>query len=105
MRAQMLTATGRPLAEAELPAPRPGPQQVLIEVRACAVCRTDLHILDGELPHPKLPLVPGHEVIGVVCARGAGTERFSIGQRVGLPWMGWTCGACDQCRGGSENLC
>ncbi len=105
MRAQVLTAAGRPLTAAELPAPRPGSQQVLIAVRACAVCRTDLHVVDGELPNPKLPLVPGHEIIGTVVERGELVDRFAIGDRVGLPWLGWTCGVCEYCRSGRENLC
>ena len=105
MRAQVLTAAGRPLAAAELPAPRPGPQQVLIAVRACAVCRTDLHIVDGELPDPKLPLVPGHEIIGTVVEKGESVDRFAVGDRVGVPWLGWTCGVCEYCRSGRENLC
>jgi len=78
---------------------------VLIQVRACAVCRTDLHVVDGELPHPKLPLVPGHEIVGRVAAVGARVVRFKPGDRVGVPWLGWTCGACDYCRAGRENLC
>jgi propanol-preferring alcohol dehydrogenase len=105
MRAQVLTAAHRPLAAAELPAPRPGPQQVLIAVRACAVCRTDLHVVDGELPNPKLPLVPGHEIIGNVVEKGESVDRFRVGDRVGVPWLGWTCGVCEYCRGGRENLC
>ena len=105
MRAQVLTAIGRPLTAAELPAPRPGPHQVLIEVRACAVCRTDLHVVDGELPDPKLPLVPGHEIIGTIVERGESVERFNMGDRVGVPWLGWTCGVCEYCRSGRENLC
>jgi propanol-preferring alcohol dehydrogenase len=105
MRAQVLTAAGRPLVAAELPAPHPGPRQVLIAVRACAVCRTDLHVVDGELADPKLPLVPGHEIIGTVIEKGKGAERFSIGDRVGVPWLGWTCGVCEYCRRGQENLC
>src|ERR1700746_3018102 len=105
MRAQVLTAAGRPLAAAELPAPRPGPQQLLIAVRACAVCRTDLHVVDGELPDPKLPLVPGHEIIGTVVETGESVDRFAIGDRVGVPWLGWTCGVCEYCRSGRENLC
>jgi propanol-preferring alcohol dehydrogenase len=105
MRAQVLTAAGRLLVAAELPAPRPGPQQVLIEVRACAVCRTDLHVVDGELPNPKLPLVPGHEIIGTVVEMGASVDRFAAGDRVGVPWLGWTCGVCGHCRSGRENLC
>jgi propanol-preferring alcohol dehydrogenase len=105
MHAQLLTGTGRPLVPAELPAPRPGPQQVLIEVGACAVCRTDLHVVDGELTEPKLPLVPGHEIIGTVIEKGEGADRFTVGDRVGVPWLGWTCGTCDYCRSGRENLC
>ena len=105
MRAQVLTAAHRPLAAAELPAPRPGPQQVLIAVRACAVCRTDLHVVDGELPDPKLPLVPGHEIIGTVVEKGESVDRFRVGDRVGVPWLGWTCGVCGYCRSGRENLC
>ena len=85
--------------------PRPGPQQVLIAVRACAVCRTDLHVVDGELADPKLPLVPGHEIIGSVVEKGESVDRFAIGDRVGVPWLGWTCGICEYCRKGHENLC
>ena len=105
MRAQVLTAARRPLAAAELPAPQPGPQQVLIAVRACAVCRTDLHVVDGELPDPKLPLVPGHEIIGNVVEKGELADRFRVGDRVGVPWLGWTCGVCEYCRSSRENLC
>jgi alcohol dehydrogenase, propanol-preferring len=105
MRAQVLTAARSPLAAAERPAPRPGPQQLLIAVRACAVCRTDLHVVDGELPGPKLPLVPGHEIIGIVVEKGESADRFAIGDRVGVPWLGWTCGVCEYCRSGRENLC
>ncbi len=105
MRAQVLTAAGRALVAAELPTPRPGPQQVLIALRACAVCRTDLHVVDGELSEPKLPLVPGHEIIGAVVEAGELVDRFAVGDRVGVPWLGWTCGVCDYCRSGRENLC
>ena len=105
MRAQVLTAARQKLTAAELPAPRPAPGQLLIAVKACAVCRTDLHIVDGELTEPKLPLVPGHEIVGTVIERGAETERFAIGDRVGVPWLGWTCGQCEYCRSGRENLC
>jgi alcohol dehydrogenase, propanol-preferring len=105
MRAQLLTEARRPLVTADLPEPRPGPGQVLLAVKACAVCRTDLHILDGELSHPKLPLVPGHEIVGIVVERGPDADRFSIGDRVGVPWLGWTCGVCDYCKSGRENLC
>jgi propanol-preferring alcohol dehydrogenase len=105
MRAMVLEAPGRPLRPVELPDPEPGPGQVVLEVRACGVCRTDLHIVDGELPEPKLPLVPGHQVVGVVRAAGPGAVRFRPGQRVGVPWLGWTCGTCRDCRAGRENLC
>ena len=105
MRAQLLTAPHRPLAMSELLRPRPGPGEVLIEVRACAVCRTDLHIVDGELIHPKLPLVPGHEIVGVILEKGAAVDRFTVGDRVGVPWLGWTCGICAYCRSDRENLC
>ncbi len=89
----------------DVPKPKPGPGQVLVRVRACAVCRTDLHVVDGELPHPKLPLIPGHEIIGTVEERGEGAERFAVGDRVGIPWLGWTDGECRFCRSGRENLC
>ena len=105
MRAQVLTAAKRPLTASELPAPHPGPHQVLIAVGACAVCRTDLHVVDGELPDPKLPLVPGHEIIGTVVEKGEAADRFAVGDRVGVPWLGWTCGVCEYCRSGRENLC
>src|SRR3954468_23752597 len=107
MRAQLLTAPGHELAACELPPPRPGPGQVLLQVRACAVCRTDLHVVDGELPHPKLPLVPGHQVVGHVLAGGParGGSRFEAGARVGVPWLGWTDGTCRYCRSERENLC
>ncbi|HVH75606.1 MAG TPA: zinc-dependent alcohol dehydrogenase family protein [Stellaceae bacterium] len=105
MRAQVLRKPGEPLAAAELPVPQPGPGEVRIAVGACAVCRTDLHVVDGELPDPKLPLVPGHEIVGRVVAKGPGAERFAVGDRVGVPWLGWTCGVCEFCRRGQENLC
>jgi propanol-preferring alcohol dehydrogenase len=95
----------QPLQLAELPEPTPGPGQVLLDVRACGVCRTDLHILDGDLAEPKLPLVPGHQIVGVVREAGEGVERFAPGDRVGVPWLGWTCGECRYCRAGRENLC
>ena len=93
------------LVETEMLQPQPGPGQVLLQVKACAVCRTDLHIIDGELEEPKLPLIPGHEIVGLVVAKGAGANRFEMGARVGVPWLGWTCGVCDYCRSGRENLC
>jgi propanol-preferring alcohol dehydrogenase len=101
----ILRAPRRPLVVAELEVPKPRAGQVLIEIRACAVCRTDLHVVDGELPKPKLPLVPGHEIVGVVAERGQGVERFQVGDRVGVPWLGWTCAACEYCGSGRENLC
>jgi propanol-preferring alcohol dehydrogenase len=88
-----------------LPEPKPAAGQVLIAVKACAVCRTDLHIVDGELASPKLPLVPGHEIVGTVIEKGSEVDRFQIGDRVGVPWLGWTCGACQYCTSGRENLC
>ena len=105
MEAMVLTAPGRPLQAQSLPPPRPLEGQVLVRVAACAVCRTDLHVVDGELAQPKLPLVPGHEIVGTVEALGEGVELFSVGDRVGVPWLGWTCGACTYCRSGRENLC
>src|SRR5499427_8376770 len=105
MRAQVLTAAGRPLAAAELPAPNLGPRQLLIAVEACGVCRTDLHVIDGELPDPKLPLVPGHQIVGTVSALGDGVHGFAAGDRVGVPWLGWTCQRCVYCTTGRENLC
>jgi propanol-preferring alcohol dehydrogenase len=94
-----------PLRRRDLPTPEPGPGEVRLRVRACAVCRTDLHVVDGELDSPKLPLVPGHQVVGVVEALGPGVERFAPGDRVGLPWLGGACGRCEFCRRGEENLC
>ena len=95
----------QPLQPAELLEPAPGPGQVQLAVHACGVCRTDLHILDGDLAEPKLPLVMGHQIVGTVRAAGEGAERFAPGERVGVPWLGWTCGECRYCRGGRENLC
>jgi len=94
-----------PLRLAELPDPRPAPGQVLISVSACGVCRTDLHIVDGDLERPRLPLVPGHQIAGTVAATGEGAERFAAGERVGVPWLAWTCGECRYCVSGRENLC
>lgn len=101
----VLETPGRPLRRVELDRPRPGPGQLLVRVLACGVCRTDLHIVDGELPHPKLPLVPGHEIVGIVVERGAGAVDFATGARVGIGWLGQTCGTCSYCLAGSENLC
>jgi len=105
MRAMVLEQQRQPLRPADLPEPEPGPGQVQLEVRACGVCRTDLHILDGDLAEPKLPLVTGHQIVGVVREAGEGAERFAPGDRVGVPWLGWTCGECRYCRSGRENLC
>src|SRR5690348_9176800 len=105
MRAMLLDAPSRPLRAATIPEPRPGPGQVLLQVRACAVCRTDLHVIDGELPNPKLPLVLGHEIVGRVAELGADVTRFRVGDRVGVPWLGWTDGTCRYCTSGRENLC
>jgi propanol-preferring alcohol dehydrogenase len=105
MRAMLFEEPGQPLRLVDLPVPKPGIGQILIRVRACAVCRTDLHVIDGELPNPKLPLVPGHEIVGTVEQLGQTVERFEIGDRVGVPWLGWTCGECSFCRSGRENLC
>jgi propanol-preferring alcohol dehydrogenase len=105
MRAMVLERPGEALRPAEIDDPVPGPGGVLIVVKACGVCRTDLHIVDGELTEPKLPLVPGHQIVGTVAGLGEGAERFAIGDRVGVPWLGWTCGECRYCRGGRENLC
>jgi propanol-preferring alcohol dehydrogenase len=105
MKAMVLHIQRQPLQATELPTPAPGPGEVLVQVRACAVCRTDLHVVDGELPRPKLPLVLGHEIVGVVAGKGDGIERFQPGDRVGIPWLGWTCGTCEYCRMGRENLC
>lgn len=105
MRALVLEAPGLPLVERELPDPEPAVGEVLVSVHACGVCRTDLHVVEGELPHPKLPLVPGHQIVGTVAATGAGAERFSPGERVGIPWLAWADGTCRFCTSGRENLC
>ena len=105
MRAMVLREPGRPLVAERLPVPEPGSGQVLIRVHTCGVCRTDLHIVDRELPHPKLPLIPGHEIVGTVVRAGDGVERLTSGERVGVPWLGHTCGECRYCLSGRENLC
>ena len=105
MRAMVMDAPRQPLRLVERPVPAPGPGEVLLRVRACAVCRTDLHVIDGELPDPKLPLVLGHEIVGEVEGAGEEATRFALGARVGVPWLGWTCGVCRYCRAGLENLC
>jgi propanol-preferring alcohol dehydrogenase len=105
MKAMILPEPRSFLVPAAIPDPSPGPHQLLIKVHACAVCRTDLHVIDGELPNPKLPLIPGHEIIGTVVAKGSAVERFAPGDRVGVPWLGWSCGTCAYCLSGRENLC
>jgi len=105
MRAMVLEAPKRPLRPAELPVPQPQPGQVLLRVKACGVCRTDLHVADGDLTEPKLPLVLGHEIVGEVVQTGADDCPFTLGSRVGVPWLGWTCGQCPYCCSGRENLC
>ncbi|MGH7810904.1 MAG: zinc-dependent alcohol dehydrogenase family protein [Candidatus Binatia bacterium] len=105
MRAMLLQNSPGHLHRVDLPVPAPGTGQLLIQVRACAVCRTDLHVIDGELTQPKLPLVPGHEIVGTVAELGVGVQRFKVGDRVGVPWLGWTCGECSFCHNGQENLC
>ena len=101
----VLDNPGKPLRKTAVVTPHPGPGQLLIHVHACAVCRTDLHIVDGELTQAKLPLIPGHEIVGKVAQLGDGVSQFKIGDRVGVPWLGWTCGTCSYCRNGQENLC
>jgi alcohol dehydrogenase, propanol-preferring len=101
----VLDSPGRPLRYAEVPEPEPGPEQVLLRVHACAVCRTDLHVVDGELPDPRLPLIPGHQIVGAVEEVGELVDRFAVGDRVGVPWLGYTDGVCRYCLSGRENLC
>ena len=101
----MLDEPGQALNMRCLPCPQPGPDQLLVKIAACAVCRTDLHVVDGELPKPKLPIIPGHEIVGRVVSCGTNIRNFSIGERIGIPWLGWTCGECRYCRSGHENLC
>jgi alcohol dehydrogenase, propanol-preferring len=105
MRAMVLEKPQTPLLMRELPTPAPAAGDILLEVAACGVCRTDLHVVDGELPNPKLPLIPGHEIVGQVAALGAGVAGFAVGERIGVPWLGSTCGVCPYCRAGRENLC
>jgi len=105
MQAMVLEQARRPLRQVERPIPEPQPDQILVKVSACGVCRTDLHVVDGELTDPKLPLIPGHEIVGRIAALGTGVTRFREGDRVGIPWLGWTCGDCRFCRKGQENLC
>ena len=105
MRAMVLDRPGIPLVLRERPTPAPGSGEILIEVAACGVCRTDLHVVDGELTEPKLPIVPGHEIVGRIAVLGEGVTGFTLGERVGVPWLGYTCGVCPYCRSGRENLC
>ena len=105
MKAMLLREPGTPLVYTEVPDPVPQDHQVLLRVLACGVCRTDLHVVDGELPNAKLPLIPGHEIVGEVIGKGSRVQRLSLGDRVGVPWLGWTCGVCPYCSKGQENLC
>jgi propanol-preferring alcohol dehydrogenase len=101
----ILEKPGLPLQFLEKPDPIPGPGQVLVKISACGVCRTDLHVVDGDLPEPKLPIIPGHEIVGTVAGLGEGVDQFKPGERVGIPWLGHTCGCCSYCKSGAENLC
>jgi len=105
MRAMVLQAPRTPLVMRERDNPAPAPDEILVEIAACGVCRTDLHVVDGELPDPKLPVVPGHEIVGRVFAVGSAAVGLAVGERIGVPWLGFTCGACPYCRSGQENLC
>ncbi|NKB56216.1 MAG: zinc-binding alcohol dehydrogenase family protein [Alphaproteobacteria bacterium] len=105
MRAMLFDAAHKPLRLATVARPEPAPGQVLIKVHACGVCRTDLHLVDGELPDPKTSVIPGHEIVGTIVETGASVDRFKSGQRVGVPWLGFTCGTCGYCKSGRENLC
>ncbi|HVV07087.1 MAG TPA: zinc-dependent alcohol dehydrogenase family protein [Puia sp.] len=105
MRAMVLEKPGIPLQLVTLPIPKPGPAQVLVKIIACGICRTDLHVVDGELPHPRLPLIPGHEIVGTVVRTGSGVSDIKPGDKVGIPWLGYTCGTCRYCRRQQENLC
>jgi len=105
MRAMVLERPKTALVLRELPLPEPAEGEILVAIEACGVCRTDLHVIDGELLHPKLPIVPGHEIVGRLVAIGPGVIGFTVGERVGVPWLGWTCGVCPFCRSGRENLC
>src|SRR5262245_1663071 len=96
---------GRRLDSLEMPKPAPGPSEVLVKVLSCGVCRTDLHVVDGELPDVAVPIVPGHEIVGRVAAVGRDVTEHAIGDRVGIPWLAWSCGTCEFCRAGRENLC
>lgn len=101
----LFSAVGTPLQLTKMAIPVPGPGQLLVKVHACGVCRTDLHLVDGELPNPKSPVVPGHEIVGTIVELGVGVDGFALGERIGIPWLGHTCGECRYCRAGRENLC
>jgi len=105
MNAMVLKKIGTALEWTELPERKPGPGEIRVKVAACGVCRTDLHVVDGELPNPMVPIIPGHEIVGRIDAVGAGVEGLKVGERVGIPWLGHTCGVCPYCMGGQENLC
>src|ERR1700758_896452 len=105
MRAMVLDKPTQPLQSRDVPKPKPARGQLLVRVSACAVCRTDLHVVDGELPNPKLPLIPGHEIVGEILECGTQAEHLRVGTRVGIPWLGWTCGQCEYCKTNRENLC
>ncbi|OGT56762.1 MAG: alcohol dehydrogenase [Gammaproteobacteria bacterium RIFCSPHIGHO2_12_FULL_43_28] len=105
MRAMLFAGKGKPLTLVDVPRPQPGSHQVLLKVHACGLCRTDLHIVDGELTEPKLPLIPGHQIVGTVAQFGAAVTQFNVGDRVGVPWLGGSCGHCRYCQAGKENLC
>jgi len=105
MRVMIFEKPGKDLSLREIDLPEPGAEQVLLRVHACAVCRTDLHVIDGELSDPTIPFIPGHEIVGTVATMGAAVTRFKVGDRLGVPWLGWTCGECSFCREGQENLC
>ena len=105
MHAMVLNRIGAPLEWTEIPDPQPGSGEIRIKVSACGVCRTDLHVMDGELPDPQVPIIPGHEIVGRIDSIGTGVQGLIIGQRVGIPWLGHTCGVCPYCAGGQENLC
>ncbi len=105
MRAMVLEKPGDPLKLLEKPDPVPGPGEVLVKVSACGVCRTDLHVIDGDLTEPKLPIIPGHEIVGTVSRLGEGVDHLELGQRIGIPWLGHTCECCSYCQSGAENLC
>ena len=105
MQAMVLEKQKEPLVLKELPVPQPNQDQVLIRIHACGICRTDLHVADGDLTEPKLPLILGHEIVGTVVKIGESVKQFKAGERIGIPWLGYTCGVCQFCKKGQENLC